>query len=156
MNTVRELLSRAHRSLKACAVSALQTLRHRVNDPDGVRARYLDLRLTSTKLIVGCGKATVWYSLSELAARVAEATDGNSMYLLIDGPGYTVRRALRHPLDSRAGARAWKFAQAVNYVASERGSVRAASAWVDAHGVQGPEPCPSLRPLLPRRRRRNH
>ena len=138
---VRDLLSRAYLSIE----------NHRIADPAGVHARYLDLRLTSSELLVGCGKTTVRYPLPDLAAHVEAATDGNSIYLLIDGPGFAIRRPLQYQLDSRAGARAWKFAQAVNYVASDRGSIRAACAWVDAHGINWPQRRP---PLLPRRKQR--
>jgi hypothetical protein len=154
VNVVRDRLRRVLLSINTSTASVLRTLHHRIDRAADVQARYLDLKLTSSELLVGCGKATVRYPLCDLAAHIEETVDGNSLYLLIDGPKVAVRRPLQHQLDSRAGARAWKFAQAVNYVASDRGSVRAASAWVDAHGISWSQGRSPLLPLRPWRRRR--
>jgi hypothetical protein len=154
VNVVRDRLRRVLLSINTLTASVLRTLHHRIDHAADVQARYLDLTLTSSELLVGCGKATMRYPLCDLAAYVEDAVDGNSSHLLIDGPGVAVRRPLQHQLDSRAGARAWRFAQAVNYVASDRGSIRAASAWVDAHGINWYQRRSPLLPLRWWRKRR--
>ena len=154
VKVVRARLRRVLPGINTSTASVLRALHRRIDNTAGVQARYLDLKLTSSELLVGCGNATVRHPLCDLAAHVGETVDGTSSHLLIDGPGVAVRRPLQQRLDSRAGARAWKFAQAVNYVASGRGSVRAASAWVDTHGINVSERGSPPLPRGPRRRRR--
>jgi hypothetical protein len=150
MNIVRDSLTRFSLSIGTLAGFLLRTRHHRVADrEDGVQALYLDLGLTSTELLVGCGDTTIRYPVAELAARINDAADGKSGDLLIDGPGVSVQRPLQYGPDGPVGDPAWKFAQTVNYVASDHGSVRAACAWVDANGIRWSEP--RLTPRPPRR-----
>jgi hypothetical protein len=129
-----------------------QIWRHIVDYLNGVQARYVDLRLTETALWTGWGKTAVHFSLTELVARLEEETGGNSGWLIVDGPGILLRRRVGYRPDGQADIQAQKFVQAVNFCASPY-SDRAASAWVDAHGIRWSPPEVRMRPRWRTRRR---
>jgi hypothetical protein len=129
-------------------------IRHRVADRRGrVRARYLDLGVTTTELLIGWGHRARRFPLTDLAAHIADDADGNSGVLIVDGPGISFRRHVRYRPRRQAEVRAWKFAEAVNLHASPF-SDRAAATWVDVYGIRWTPTKPRFN--WPGRRRRRH
>jgi hypothetical protein len=112
--------------------------RHIADHYNGVRARYLDLTLTETGVRGGRGKTATYFPLTDLVANLEESFD-NSGWLTIDGPGFQLRRQVRYRPDGRADVRAQRFVDMFNYYAGPH-SVRAASAWMDAHGIRWSPP----------------
>jgi hypothetical protein len=102
-------------------------------------------------LWTGSGKTAVHFSLTELAARLEEEAGGNSGWLIVDGPRFLLRRRVEYRPDGQADIQAHNFVQAVNFYASPY-SARAASAWVDAHGIRWSPPEVGMRPRWRTRR----
>ena len=73
VNVVRDRLRRVLLSINTLIASVLRTLHHRIDHAADVQARYLDLTLTPSELLVGCGKATIRYPLCDLAAYIEDS-----------------------------------------------------------------------------------
>jgi hypothetical protein len=76
-----------------------------------------------------------------------------SAWLIVDGPRFLLRRLVEYRPDGQADILAQRFVQAVNFYAGPY-SARAASAWVNAHGVRWSPPEVGKRPGHTRRHRR--
>jgi hypothetical protein len=128
------ILGRASLGVRILVRAPPRIRAHIADHLSGVRARYLDLKLTETGLWTGRGKTATYFPLTDLVANLEESFD-NSGWLTIDGPGFQLRRQVRY----RADVRAQRFVDMFNYYAGPH-SARAASAWVDTHGIRWAPP----------------
>lgn len=85
---------------------------------EGVRARFMDLRITADRLIAERPRTMV-YPLAGLVARVEDAAHGRSVYLSITGPRVMLLRELPYSKDRRAGFAARAFAEKLNLQARQ-------------------------------------
>lgn len=153
MGLVGRVLTRL--ALGACSLLGIvPRIRHRVADRRGrVLARYLDLGVTRTELLIGWGDRAPRFPLTDLAAHIVDDADGKSGVLILDGSSTSVRRNVQYRPGREIDVRAWKFAEAFNFYASSF-SDRAAAAWVDVCGICPTPPKPWFKGL--RRHRRRH
>ena len=138
MGMVGWILGRPLLGVRILVRAASRAWRHIADHLSGVRARYLDLKLTEMGLWTGRGKTATYFPLTDLVANLEESFD-NSGWLTIDGSGFQLRRQVRHRPDGRADVQAQRFVDMFNYYAGPH-SDRAASAWVDAHGIRWSPP----------------
>ena len=76
----------------------------------GIRARFMDLAVTSTHLLVGSQR----YPVAGFRVTAEDAGHGQSIYVTVEGPDLWVVREEPLRIDRRAGVKARAFAAEVN------------------------------------------